>query len=92
MKKTDEGEYDVTGDLTIHGVTKLCDLCRRRPRQPPARTHGATMRIGLSATTKINRKDFGLTWNSALETGGVLVGEDVTSPSTRNSSSSSNQL
>ena len=35
-------------------------------------------RIGLSAMTKINRKDFGLTWNGALETGGILVGEDVT--------------
>jgi polyisoprenoid-binding protein YceI len=35
-------------------------------------------RIGLSATTRINRKDFGLTWNTALETGGILVGEDVT--------------
>ena len=34
-------------------------------------------RIAASATTKINRKDFGLTWNSALETGGVLVGDDV---------------
>ena len=35
-------------------------------------------RIGLSAVTKINRKDFGLTWNAALETGGILVGDEVT--------------
>jgi polyisoprenoid-binding protein YceI len=35
-------------------------------------------RIGLSATTRINRKDFGLTWNTVLETGGILVGDDVT--------------
>jgi polyisoprenoid-binding protein YceI len=35
-------------------------------------------RIGMSATTRINRKDFGLTWNTTLETGGILVGEDVT--------------
>ena len=35
-------------------------------------------RLGLSATTKINRKDFGLTWNAALETGGILVGDEVT--------------
>jgi polyisoprenoid-binding protein YceI len=34
--------------------------------------------VGLSATTKINRKDFGLTWNTALETGGTLVGDEVT--------------
>jgi polyisoprenoid-binding protein YceI len=39
--------------------------------------HGIT-RMGLSATTKINRKDFGLNWNTALETGGILVGEEVT--------------
>ncbi len=44
----------------------------------PAKDPWGNQRIGLSATTKINRKDFGLTWNSALETGGVLVGEDVT--------------
>jgi polyisoprenoid-binding protein YceI len=36
------------------------------------------MRAGLSAATKINRKDFGLTWNAALETGGILVGDEVT--------------
>jgi polyisoprenoid-binding protein YceI len=35
-------------------------------------------RVAISATTKINRKDFGLTWNAALETGGILVGEEVT--------------
>jgi len=38
----------------------------------------ATPQTGLSATTKINRKDFGLTWNAALETGGILVGDEVT--------------
>jgi polyisoprenoid-binding protein YceI len=44
----------------------------------PAKDPWGNTRIGLSATTKINRKDFGLTWNSTLEAGGVLVGEDVT--------------
>jgi polyisoprenoid-binding protein YceI len=44
----------------------------------PGKDPWGNERIGLSATTKINRKDFGLTWNAALETGGVLVGEDVT--------------
>ena len=43
----------------------------------PAKDPWGNLRIGLSAATKINRKDFGLTWNTALETGGVLVGDDV---------------
>jgi polyisoprenoid-binding protein YceI len=43
----------------------------------PGKDPWGNTRIGLSATTKINRKDFGLTWNAALETGGILVGEDV---------------
>ena len=45
---------------------------------PATKDPGATRAVALSATTKINRKDFGLTWNTALETGGILVGEEVT--------------
>jgi len=45
---------------------------------PPAKDPWGSTRIGVSASTKINRKDFGLTWNTALETGGILVGDDVT--------------
>ena len=45
---------------------------------PPAKDPWGNTRLGLSATTKINRKDFGLTWNAALETGGILVGDEVT--------------
>ncbi len=44
----------------------------------PMKDPRGNMRIGLSATTRINRKDFGLTWNTALETGGLLVGDEVT--------------
>ncbi len=69
--------YAVTGDLTIHGVTKSATLKVEEVSEPAKDPWGNT-RIGLTATAKINRKDFGLTWNSALETGGVLVGEDVT--------------
>lgn len=69
-------EYAVTGDLTIHGVTKSVTLGVEGPTAPQKDPWGNT-RIGLAATTKINRKDFGLTWNAALETGGVMVGEDV---------------
>jgi polyisoprenoid-binding protein YceI len=44
----------------------------------PVKDPWGNLRIGLSASTKINRKDFGLTWNAALETGGILVGDEVT--------------
>jgi polyisoprenoid-binding protein YceI len=76
VTRKDEGEYTVTGDLTIHGVTRPATFAIEGPSAPGKDPWGNT-RIGLSATTKINRKDFGLVWNSALETGGVLVGEDV---------------
>jgi polyisoprenoid-binding protein YceI len=67
----------VTGDLTIHGVTRNVILTVERPTAPGKDPWGNT-RIGLEATTKINRKEFGLTWNATLETGGILVGDDVT--------------
>ena len=69
-------DYAVTGDLTVHGVTKSVTLAVEDLSEPSKDPWG-NHRIGLSASTKINRKDFGLTWNSALETGGVLVGEEV---------------
>ena len=69
--------YAVTGELTLHGVTKPVTFAVEDVSEPSKDPWG-NQRIGLSASTKINRKDFGLTWNSALETGGVLVGEDVT--------------
>ena len=71
------GELEVTGELTMHGVTKTVAFAVEGP-SAPAKDPWGNQRIGLSAVTKINRKDFGLTWSAALETGGVLVGEDVT--------------
>jgi polyisoprenoid-binding protein YceI len=71
------GELAVTGELTLHGVTRTATFAVEGP-STPAKDPWGNIRIGLSASTKINRKDFGLTWNSALETGGVLVGEEVT--------------
>jgi len=76
VKNVAKGELAVTGDLTLHGVTKAVTFAVEGPT-PPNRDPWGNLRIGLSATTKINRKDFGLTWNTALETGGVLVGNDV---------------
>jgi len=76
VKQTGSGEYAVVGTLTLHGVSKTVSFAVDGPSAPGKDPWGNT-RIGLSATTRINRKDFGLTWNSALETGGVLIGEDV---------------
>ncbi len=72
-----DGELAVAGELTIHGVTRNVVFAVEGPTAPGKDPWGNT-RIGLSATTKINRKDFGLTWNAALETGGILVGDEVT--------------
>jgi polyisoprenoid-binding protein YceI len=63
----------IQGDLTIHGVTKPVVLTASVDGR--AKDPWGNDRIGFSATTTINRKDFGLTYNQALETGGVLVGE-----------------
>src|SRR5690242_12351724 len=72
-----DGELKVEGELTIHGVTRKVVFDVEGPTAPGKDPWGNT-RIGLSATTKINRKDYGLTWNAVLETGGILVGDDVT--------------
>jgi polyisoprenoid-binding protein YceI len=72
-----DGELSVEGDLTIHGVTRSVSFSVEGPT-PPSKDPWGNIRIAVSATTKINRKDFGLTWNAALETGGILVGEEVT--------------
>jgi polyisoprenoid-binding protein YceI len=68
-------KWKVTGDLTLHGVTKpvVLDV---ESSGPPINVMGKT-RAGASATTKINRSDFGLKWNQALEAGGVMVGDEV---------------
>ncbi len=71
-----EGHLKVTGDLTIHGVTRPVVLDVEGVTPPTKDPWGGT-RVGAHATTTINRKDFGLVWNKTLETGGVLVGEDV---------------
>ena len=68
------GGYAVTGDLTIRDVTKPVVLNVEEVSEP-AKDPWGNLRIGLSANARINRKDFGLTWNQALETGGVLVGD-----------------
>ena len=67
--------FDVEGELTIHGVTRKVTFTVEGPTAPGKDPWGKT-RIGIFATAKINRKDFGLMWNTALETGGILVGDE----------------
>jgi len=66
----------VTGDLNMHGVTQEVTVNVEGPTQEVKDPWG-NFRRGATGTAKINRKDFGLTWNRALEAGGVVVGEDV---------------
>jgi len=67
--------FALTGDLTIHGITRpiTLDVTFEGVGKDP----WGTERAGFSASGTLNRKDFGLTWNAALETGGVLVGDEV---------------
>lgn len=69
-------KFKVTGDLTIHGVTKPVVL-EVESSGPPIHDPMGNTRAGASATTTIKRSDFGLTWNKALEAGGVLVGDEI---------------
>lgn len=68
-------EFRIVGDLTIKGVTKAVELTATL--QGAGRDPWGNERIGFEARGEIDRKDFGLTWNQVLETGGVLVGEKV---------------
>ncbi|NTW52676.1 MAG: polyisoprenoid-binding protein [Chlorobiaceae bacterium] len=74
--RSGKGALKVTGDLTIHGVTRSVVL-NVAPFSKESKDPWGNIRRGTSASTTINRKDFGLSWNKSLETGGVLVGEEV---------------
>lgn len=76
VEKTGNGTLKMTGDLMIHGVTKEVVLTVEGPT-PAIKDPWGNARVGGQATTKINRKDFGLVWNATLETGGVVVGDEV---------------
>lgn len=75
IKKKSDNNYDVTGDLTIRGTKKpvTFDIDYEGSGKDPWGNEVA----GFSGSTKINRKEFGLTWNTALETGGVMVADEV---------------
>jgi polyisoprenoid-binding protein YceI len=76
IEKTGEARYKVTGDLTLHGVTREVVLDVEGPT-PPMKDPRGSLRAGAEATTKIDRKDFGLTWSKTLDGGGVMVGDEV---------------
>lgn len=77
VTKAGKDKLKITGDLTIHGITKTVVLDVEGPSSESKDPWG-NIRKGATATTKINRKDFGLVWNAVLETGGVAVGEEIT--------------
>jgi len=70
------GAYDVIGDLTIRGVTHEITL-QVDSFTPEIKDPDGWLRRGATATTRIERKDFGLTWNAVIESGGFVVGDDV---------------
>jgi len=76
VERNNDGSLNVTGDLTIRGVTKTAVLTSTLPKSPIKDPWGL-QRTAVSASTKINRQDFGVAWNQKLDSGGVVVGDDV---------------
>jgi polyisoprenoid-binding protein YceI len=77
VEKAGEGKLKVTGDLTIRGTTKSVVLDVEGPTREFKSPFDGSVRVGATATTQLNRKDYGLNWNKALEAGGFVVGDDV---------------
>ena len=76
VERNSDGSLKVTGDLTIRGVSKTAVLTATLPKAPIKDPWGL-QRTAVSASTKINRQDFGVAWNQKLDSGGVVVGDDV---------------
>ena len=75
IEKKDEGEYAVTGDLTLNGVTKPETF--KVTFEGQGKDPWGNEKAGFSAEGAVNRSDYGLTYNAALETGGVLIGDKI---------------
>lgn len=71
-----QGKFQLLGDMTMHGVTKEVTFAVEGP-MPAVKDAKGNLHSGATATAKINRKDFGLTWSGPLEGGGVTVGDEV---------------
>ncbi|HUI51073.1 MAG TPA: YceI family protein [Terriglobales bacterium] len=76
IDKNSDGSLKVTGDLTIHGVTRSVVLNATAPK-PPIKDPWGLTRTAASAATQINRKDFGITWNKTLDGGGAILSDEV---------------
>ena len=76
VTRIDTDRLKVAGDLTIHGVTREITMDVEGPT-PEVKDTSGNFRRGATATGKINRRDFGLTWNRVLDAGGVVVGDEV---------------
>jgi polyisoprenoid-binding protein YceI len=76
IEQVSVGKLKVTGDLTIHGITKEAVLAVEGPSASVKDPWGNT-RVAISATTKVNRQDYGVKWNANIDGGGVVVGDDV---------------
>ncbi|WP_375444673.1 YceI family protein [uncultured Fibrella sp.] len=75
FKKIEDDEYTVTGDLTMKGITKPVTL--KADYGGTAKDAYGNQKLGFEVTGKINRKEFGLTYNALTETGGLALGEDI---------------
>ena len=75
--KQEGSGYALTGDLTLHGVTKPVTLTLESPGKEQVGMDGKSVHRGFVATTTINRKDFGLNWNGTLKSGDAAVGDEV---------------
>ncbi len=75
VKATDATNFEITGDLQIHGVTNSITFSAELSGQ--GKDPWGNDRVGYEASHKVNRKDFGLVWNQALEAGGVAIGDQV---------------
>lgn len=76
IQAVDAENFKLTGELTIHGVTKEVTFDIEGPT-PAVKDPWGNVRAGIAGSTKINRKDFGLVWNALIEGGGMMVGEEV---------------
>ncbi len=76
IEKAGKGKFKVTGDLTMHGVTKSVVLAVEGPSASIKDPFGRTVR-GVMATGKLDRKDWGMIWNKALDSGGMVVSDEV---------------
>ncbi|CAN5560810.1 YceI family protein [soil metagenome] len=75
ITKTGDGTYDVEGTLTMHGVSKPVLL--KAEVSPEVASPFGGFKVGISATGVVNREEFGMTWNQALETGGIMVDKNI---------------